>query len=322
VETLRIKAQLAQNEAQLAKATQDVERLRPLIKEDAVPQQDVDNSVAAQNVAKAQVDAARAQLSNTQLTERTQIDVAQAAIQSAQAALTQAELNLSYCTIRSPIAGVSGRKRWSVGNLVGKGDATTLVTISSANPLWVDFSASELDYLRFTKRAGARKEDPLRAAAELHYELVLADNSVFPYQGKFLLVERGLDPKTGTLTVRTEFPNPELLLRPGQFGRVKVVLEELPKAVLVPQRAVTELQSVKSVFVVGPDNTVSLRSITTGDRFEQYFVVTQGLNGGERVIVEGQQKVRPGMAVAPTLETAPPAKAPAPPPALPPAKAR
>ena len=118
VETLRMKAQLAQNEAQLAKATQDVERLRPLIKEDAVPQQDVDNSVAAQNVAKAQVDAARAQLSNTQLTERTQIDVAQAAIQSAQAALTQAELNLSYCTIRSPIAGVSGRKRWSVGNLV------------------------------------------------------------------------------------------------------------------------------------------------------------------------------------------------------------
>jgi len=122
---------------------------------------------------------------------------------------------------------------------------------------------------------------------------------VFPYKGKFLLVERGLDPKTGTLTIRTEFPNPELLLRPGQFGRVKVVLEELPQAVLVPQRAVTELQSVRSVLVVGPDNKVSLRSITTGDRFEQYFVVNQGLNGGERVIVEGQQKVRPGMAVQP-----------------------
>jgi len=111
VDTQRVRAQLAQNEAQLAKARQDVERLRPLIEEDAVPQQDVDNAVAAQNVAQAQVDAARAQLSNTQLTERTQIDITQAAVQSAKAALTQAELNLSYCTIRSPIDGVSGRKK-------------------------------------------------------------------------------------------------------------------------------------------------------------------------------------------------------------------
>jgi len=160
VETQRAKAQLAQNEAQLAKAKQDVNRLRPLIKEDAVPQQDFDNAVAAQDVAQAQVDAARAQLANTQLTERTQVDIMQAAVQSTRAALIQAELNLSYCTIRSPIDGLSGRKKWSVGNLVGKGDATTLVTISSANPIWVDFSASELDYLRFTKRQEARKETP------------------------------------------------------------------------------------------------------------------------------------------------------------------
>ncbi len=218
VETQRVKAQLAQNEAQLAKAKQDVERLRPLIKEDAVPQQDFDNAVAAQNVAQAQVDAARAQLSNTQLTERTQVDISQAAVQSARAALIQAELNLSYCTIRSPIDGVSGRKRYSVGNLVGKGEATSLVTISSANPMWADFSVSELDYLRFTKRRQELKEDPVRAASELEYELLLADNTVFPHKGKFLLVERGLDPKTGTLVVRTQFPNPELLLRPGQYS--------------------------------------------------------------------------------------------------------
>ena len=312
VETQRAKAQVAQNEAQLAKAKQDVNRLRPLIKEDAVPQQDVDNAVAAQDVAQAQVDAARAQLANTQLTERTQVDVMQAAVQSARAALIQAELNLSYCTIRSPIDGVSGRKKWSVGNLVGKGDATTLVTISSANPIWVDFSASELDYLRFTKRTEARKEDPLRAAGELEYALILADNSVFPYTGKFVLVERGLDPKTGTLTVRTQFANPSLLLRPGQFGRIKVMLEERPNAVLVPQRAVTELQSAKSVLVVGPDNKVSLKSITTEDRYDHHVVVGQGLSGGERVIVEGQQKARPGMTVAPTLESAPPTGQPAP----------
>ena len=309
VETQRAKAQLAQNEAQLAKAKQDVNRLRPLIKEDAVPQQDFDNAVAAQDVAQAQVDAARAQLANTQLTERTQVDIMQAAVQSTRAALIQAELNLSYCTIRSPIDGLSGRKKWSVGNLVGKGDATTLVTISSANPIWVDFSASELDYLRFTKRQEARKEDPLHAAGELEYALILADNSVFPYTGKFVLVERGLDPKTGTLTVRTQFANPSLLLRPGQFGRIKVMLEERPNAVLVRQRAVIELQSAKSVLVVGPDNKVALKSIITEDRYDQYFVVGKGLSGGERVIVEGQQKARPGMTVAPTLEQAPPAPA-------------
>jgi membrane fusion protein (multidrug efflux system) len=119
--------------------------------------------------------------------------------------------------------------------------------------------------------------------------------------------------------VRTQFPNPELLLRPGQFGRVKVMVEERPNAVLVPQRAVTELQSVKSVLVVGADNKVSLRSITTDDRFEQYVVVRQGLNGGERVIVEGQQKVRPGMIVALTLPAVTPG-GPAPPAAAPPPK--
>lgn len=312
VETQRAKAQLAQNEAQLVKAKQDVDRLRPLITEDAVPQQDFDNAAAAQNVAQAQVDAARAQLSNTQLTERTQIDVTQAAVESARAALIQAELNLSYCTIRSPIDGISGRKKYSVGNLVGRGDATVLVTVSSSDPIWLDFNVSELDSLRFRKRTLALGQRPERVAAELEFELLLADNTRFPYKGRFKLVERGVDPRTGTITVRAEFPNPDLLLRPGQFGRVRAVLEEKPSAVLVPQRAVTELQSVKSVLVVGSDNKVSLKSITLGDRYEQYFVVNDGLNGGERVIVEGQLKVRPGMTVTPTLEPVSAAGAPGP----------
>jgi len=312
VETQRARAQLAQTEAQLMKANQDVERLRPLVQEDAVPQQDFDTAIAAQRVAQATVDAARATLSNTQLTERTQIDVMQAAVESARAALIQAELNLSYCTIRSPISGISGRKKYSVGNLVGKGDAIVLVTISSSDPIWADFNVSELDYLRFTKRAEARKVDRDRAAADLEYEMLLADNTVFPYKGKFKLAERGVDPKTGTLTVRAEFPNPELLLRPGQFGRVRVQFDEFPNAVLVPQRAVIELQSVKSVLVVGADNKVSLKSIMVGDRYEQYFVVNDGLQGRERVIVEGQLKVRPGMTVTPTLQPVPAAGAPDP----------
>jgi len=312
VETQRARAQLVQAEAQLIKANQDVERLRPLVQENAVPQQDFDTAIAAQRVAQATVEAARATLSNTQLTERTQIDVMQAAVEAARAALIQAELNLSYCTIRSPIDGVSGRKRYSVGNLVGKGDATVLVTISSSDPIWVDFNVSELDSLRFRKRTLALGQRPERVAAELEFELLLADNTRFPYKGRFKLAERAVDPRTGTITVRAEFPNPELLLRPGQFGRVRAVLEEKPNAVLVPQRAVTELQSVKSVLVVGSDNKVSLKSITLGDRYEQYFVVNDGLNGGERVIVEGQLKVRPGVTVTPTLQPVPAAGGPGP----------
>jgi membrane fusion protein (multidrug efflux system) len=312
VETQRARAQWAQNKAELAKAQRDVDRLRPLIKEKAVPQQDFDNAVAAQDVAQAQVDAAQAQFANTQLTERTQIDVAQAAVESARAALVQAELNLSYCTIRSPIDGISGRKRYSVGNLVGRGDATVLVTVSSSDPIWVDFNVSELDSLRFRKRTLALRQRPEQVAAGLEFEMLLADNTVFSHKGRFKLVEREVEPKTGTITVRAEFPNPELLLRPGQFGRVRAVLDEKPDAVLVPQRAVTELQSVKSVLVVGPDNKVSLRSIMVGDRFEHYFVVNAGLQGRERVIVEGQLKVRPGMTAAPTLGPAQSPAAPAP----------
>ncbi len=312
VETQRARAQLVQAEAQLVKANQDVDRLRPLVQEDAVPKQDFDTAVAAQRVAQAAVDAAGAMLSNTQLTERTQIDIMQAAVESARAALIQAELNLSYCTIRSPIDGISGRKRYSVGNLVGRGDATMLVTVSSSDPIWVDFNISELDSLRFRKRTLALRQQPERVAAELEFELLLADNTRFPYKGRFKLVERGVDPRTGTITVRAEFPNPELLLRPGQFGRVRAVVEEKPNAVLVAQRAVIELQSIKSVLVVGPDNKVSLKSITVGDRYEQYVVVNEGLQGGERVIVEGQLKARPGMTVAPTLGPPPPVAAPAP----------
>ena len=160
VETQRARAQLVQTEAQLIKANQDVERLRPLVQEDAVPQQDFDTAIAAQRVAQAIVDAARATLSNTQLTERTQIDVMLAAVESARAALIQAELNLSYCTIRSPIDGLSGRKRYSVGNLVGRGDATILVTVSSSDPIWVDFNVSELDSLQ---EADARTRAAARA---------------------------------------------------------------------------------------------------------------------------------------------------------------
>jgi membrane fusion protein (multidrug efflux system) len=308
VETQRARAQVVQADAQLVKATQDVDRLRPLVQEDAVPKQDLDSAVAAQRVAQASVDSARALLSNTQLSERTQVDIMQAAVESARAALIQAELNLSYCTIRSPIDGISGRKRYSVGNLVGKGDATVLVTVSSPDPIWADFSISELDSLRFRKRTIALKQRPEQVAAELEFELLLADNTRFPHKGRFKLVERGVDPRTGTITVRAEFPNPELLLRPGQFGRIRAVLEEKANAVLVPQRAVVELQSVKSVLVVGPENKVALKSVMTSDRYEQYFVVDEGLQGGERVIVEGQLKARPGMTVAPTL-AAPPAPA-------------
>lgn len=272
------KGELARAKAALEKAQKDVDRYVPLVKEDAVPQQDLDSAEAMQKVSTA-------------------------SITIAEANVAKAELDLSYTKIYSPIDGIIGRLNVNVGNLVGRGENTLLATISSSDPIYVNFAISEVDYLRIAKRyLGSDKPDG-QQSEEDRFELILADNTVFPYKGKFGLVERGVDPRTGTLTVRTVFPNPDELLRPGQFGRIRVVLEERPNALLVPQRAVTEVQSAKAVLVVGPGNKVSQRTISASDRYENFWIVSEGLKAGERVIVEGIQKARPGMVVAPTRQS-------------------
>jgi membrane fusion protein (multidrug efflux system) len=294
-------ANVKQAEASLVKADQDVARLEPLVKEEAVPQQDLDAAVAQQKVAQADLESAKARKENTALTQKVDIEQALAAIESGKAAVAKAELDLSYTVIKSPIDGIIGRQEVSVGNLVGRGEPTQLATVSTMDPMRIDFSLSEADYLIFMKRRLAG--DANKAAIELG--LVLADGSLYPQKGTVAMIERGLDATTATIPVSASFPNPDSLLRPGLFARVRAEVQQIENALLVPQRAVMEMQGAKSVLVVGPDNVVAARTITLGDRLGGNYLVLNGLNAGDRVIVEGQQKARPGKPVTPAAAAAP-----------------
>ncbi len=276
------KAELDVALARLGKAETDERRLRPLAERKAVPQQDYDNAAANLLAAKAAVEAARSQVA-------------------------EAELNLSYTTIRSPITGLIGKRLVTPGNLVGKGEATLLDTVSSIDPIRVNATISEAEYLRFFaqhKRSG-------NAAGSGPLELILADGSVYPQKGKLVIVDRAVDQKTGTLTIAAEFPNPQGLLRPGQFGRVRAVVEMARDALLIPKRAVQEIQGMKTVLVVGADDRVALRTIQPGETVGDQLIVRDGLKPGERVIVDGVQKARPGSKVAPSPAAAGSASAPA-----------
>lgn len=276
---LQAKADLDVALARLGKAETDERRLRPLAERRAVPQQDYDNAVANLQAAKAEVAAARSKV-------------------------VEAELNLSYTTIRSPITGLIGKRLVSPGNLVGKGEATLLDTVSSIDPIRVNATLSEAEYLRFFANRDQRDAD---TPTEL--ELMLADGSIYRHKGKFVLVDRAIDQATGTLNVVGEFPNPQGLLRPGQFGRVRAVAEMAKDAILIPKRAVQEIQGMTSVLVVGADNMVALRTIQAGETVGDLLIVRDGLKPGERVIVDGVQKARPGSKVAPTIATDSPPQA-------------
>jgi membrane fusion protein (multidrug efflux system) len=288
--------------ARLSKAETDERRLKPLAERRAVPQQDYDNAVANLDAARAEVQSKKSDVSTTQITQKSGIEQAEAAVASAKAAIVQAELNVSYCTIRSPIEGLIGKRLVAAGNLVGKGEATLLDTVSSIDPIRVTVTISEAEYLRFT----AQRKGRTAGGAEL--ELILADGSIFPHKGKVVIIDRAVDLKTGTLSIVAEFPNPDGLLRPGQFGRVRAAAEVAENAILVPKRAVQEIQGAKSVLVVGADNMVTLRTVSPGESVGDLLIVRDGLKPGERVIVDGIQKARPGSPVNPSAAgSSPPA---------------
>jgi len=303
VELVRAKAELAQARAGFTKAQQDVIRLRPLAAEAAVPEQELDTAVAAELVAKAEVDAAQAGVQNTELSAETYISQAEAAVERAKAALVQAELDLSYTEIRSPIDGWIGRRRVDPGNLVGRSESTLLATVSNYDPINVVFGISETDYLVMFKRANLNKRTAAQEDPYL-FELVLADDSKFGHKGRFVSAENTIDPLTGTLTVETRFPNPERLLRPGQFARIRFPVAVRENATLVPRRAIVRLQGVESVYKVSADNKVALHTIATGADFEEFTIVNKGVEPGERIVIEGHQKVRPGMSITPAIRPA------------------
>lgn len=267
------KAQLAQDEAQLGKTDLDVKRDTPLAREKAIAQSQLDNDIQANLAAKATV-------------------------QAAQAAIEQAELNLEFTNVRSLIDGYAGIANGQVGNLVSP--QTLLTTVSQLDPIKAYFVASEQQYLAFVKRnptVAARE----KTERELQLELILADGSTYPREGKFYAADRQVDIQTGAIRLCGLFPNPEGILRPGQFGRVRFVSYIQPNAILIPQKAVSELQGNYQVAVVGQDNKVNVRSVKVGDQTGQMWIIQEGLKAGERVIVEGVQKVRDGAVVKPTL---------------------
>ena len=273
------KADLATARARLEKTNNDVARYRPLVEQQAVSQQELDNALSYQEAARAQVEAS-------------------------QASVDMAALNLGYAHITSPLDGLAGTTQVKAGNLVGRGESTLLTTVSRVDPILFRAGLSEAEYLRLAKRV---QETGRRAGREAQIELILADGTVHSHKGRVETIERAVDPTTGTLAVQFTFPNPDRLIRPGQYGRVRFVMETKAGALLVPQRAVTELQNLYSLAVVGADNKVAFRNVKVGPRVDGLWVIEEGLKPGEKVVVEGLQRLREGATVSPKPVPAAPA---------------
>jgi|SRR5690242_14378778 len=281
-------AQQVQDEAKLAtaqanqlKSQLDVEKYSPLAKAEAVSQQDLDDAIQTNLANKAEVQAARAA-----------IGAAKAQIQAGQAAVETAAINLGFTRVISPINGVAGVAHAQVGDLVSPGSGA-LTTVSTLDPIRDYFSVSEQEYLELQERfSGA---DPGRW--KLH--LILADGRTYPYEGKFYFADRAVDQNTGAIQLAGLFPNPGNVLRPGQYGRVRAVVRVETKALIVPQAAVNELQGSYQVDVVGKDNRIAVQPVKVGNQVGTMWVIQDGLKPSDRVVVEGQQALRPGMSVNP-----------------------
>jgi RND family efflux transporter MFP subunit len=304
---LQAQAQLAQAQANQVKAQLDVDKYAPLAEQKAVTQQDYDNAVQANVVAKAQVEAAKAGVETAKAQMRAasaQIGTAKAAIstvkgqvENARAVVKTAQLNLSFTRIVSPIDGIAGIAQAQVGNLITT-TSSPLTTVSTVDPIKVYFTLSEQEYLRFTHKNLIEAQHQ-SSVAQLELELVLADGSTYPNKGSFYYADRQVDQKTGAIRLAGLFPNPGNVLRPGQYGRVRAVTSTKEQALLVPQRAVSELQGNYQVAVVGADNKVEIRTVKVGDRVGPQWIIEDGLKPGEQVVAEGTQKVRPNIRVSP-----------------------
>lgn len=262
---------LNRTQAELERQRLDVERYTPLVKEGAVSRQEYDNAVQ-------------------------RMHAAEAAVQSTRAAVDKTRIDLGFTEIRSPVDGIAGVAQAQLGDLVGPSDPKPLTAVSQLDPIRVTFQISEQEYLRYAPQIARAVE---RGSFEGTLELILADGSIFPHRGRAFPAGLGVDPRTGTITVKGEFPNPGYHLRPGQYARVRAETEVARGALVVPQRAIHDLQGMSQVAVVGAEDKVEVRTVTTGPATGELRVITKGLSAGERVVVEGFQKVRPGMVVAP-----------------------
>ncbi|HEY3037818.1 MAG TPA: efflux RND transporter periplasmic adaptor subunit [Pyrinomonadaceae bacterium] len=304
---LQSQAQVAQAQANQVKTQLDVNKYAPLAEQKAVTQQEYDNAVQANVVAKAQVKAteagvetARAQLraANAQIrTAKAAIATAKGQIENARATVRTAELNLGFTRIVSPIDGIAGIAQAQVGNLIST-TSPPLTTVSTVDPIKVYFTLSEQEYLRFTKR-NLIEARPGASVVQIELELILADGTIYPQKGSFFFADRQVDQKTGAIRMAGIFLNPGNILRPGQYGRVRAVTSTKTDALLIPQRSVSQLQGGYQVAVVGSDKKIEVRAIKVGDRTDTMWIVEDGLKAGETVVVEGTQRVKPGALVNP-----------------------
>lgn len=290
VSLLQAEADLAAAQANLVKAQQDYERLKPLVEQDAAAKQDLDAAVAALRANEARVRSSKANVEQARLSTKTQIQGVEGKVESLRGALSNARLNLDYGTIRAPISGLAGDTLVPVGGLVTPTSNQPLTTIVPLDPIWVRFQMSESQYLAFKKRGATATE-------QSRLELVLADNTVFGSAGQVENTLNQVDPRTGTLELQARFANPQKTLLPGQFGHVRFRTETRQNALIVPQRAIQQVQSMQTVYTVGPDSKVQARPVKTADRVGDDVIVEQGLKPGDHVIVEGQLRVRPGIPV-------------------------
>jgi len=266
------KGDLAQQQARLGKATIDVNRYTPLAAEQAISQQELDDAIQAKLAA-------------------------EAAVAAAQAVVENAQVNLGFTNVTSLIDGVAGLANAQIGDLVGP-NGSELTAVSTVNPIKAYFTVSEREYLNWTMqyKTDAELEEKSKSLA---FELILSNGTTWPYQGKFYFADRQIDVRTGSIRLAAIFENPRNLLRPGQFGLVRTTVRTQRDAILVPQRAVIETQGLYQVMIVEAGDKVGARPIKVGDRIGSDWIVTSGLSAGETILVEGQQKVRPGMVVHP-----------------------
>jgi membrane fusion protein (multidrug efflux system) len=272
------KAAFLQADASAKQAEMNAQRATDLFQRKVSSEQERDNAVQSALAARAQAEAQKA-------------------------AVEQAQLNLDYTTIHAPVDGIAGLVRVQVGDLISAG--TTLTTVTKVDPIKAYFTVSEQRFSEYSRRY-ADPQERIAHEKELRFDLILADGSTYPHHGEWFAADNQVDVRTGSLRVAALFPNPGNILRPGQFARIRVLSEIKPGALLVPQRAVTELQGTTQVAVVGPDNKVHIQSVKMGRRIDHDWIVEAGLKAGDHIVVEGVQKVREGGLVNPKPWTPPP----------------
>ena len=280
------KAEVSVQDARWTTAKANLGRVKPLAERNAVSKKDLDDAIGTELSTRSAVEAAKAAVGAA----KANIVTAEAQVLGAQAGVEKAQLNLSFAKVTSPVYGIAGVAKAQIGNLVGPGSVEELTTVSTIDPIKCYVSLSEQEYLRMQERRP-------RQAGRVPLDLILSDGSTYPYKGEVAFADRQVDVRTGTIRVAAIFPNPQNLLRPGMFSRVRAEMGIRKAALLVPQGAVTEVQGRYLVAVVSPENKVAIKPVKVGKWFGQFWVIEEGLQAGEKVVAEGTQKVREGMAV-------------------------